>query len=206
MIGEKIKQIRELNKAKQSDLANFLHVTQSAVSMWEAESREPSLEIIKKIALLYNVSVDYLLGKNNENLNIKKSRIPVLGTIPAGIPVEMVEDLGEYEDIDPNLLIGDQEYFALKIKGDSMSPKFMNEDILIVRKQDDCESGSECIVTVNGFDATFKKIIKKETGIILQPLNSAYEPQIFSYKECEELPVKILGEVIEIRRTLKKSK
>lgn len=89
----------------------------------------------------------------------------------------------------------------MKIQGDSMYPKYMEGDTIILRKADDCESGDECVVYVNGYDATFKKVIKKADHIILQPLNGAYEPMMYYYND-EENPVKIVGVVVELRRKL----
>ena len=83
-----------------------------------------------------------------------------------------------------------------------MSPNYLDNDIIIVKKQEDCESGQDCVVAVNGYDATFKRVIKKENFIILQPLNTSYEPITYTNKEIEELPVRILGVAVEIRRSL----
>lgn len=195
MFGDKLKQIRKQNKIGQVELAKKLNVANGTISMWENNLRTPDLETIKKIAKVFNIALSDLVD------DYKLNRIPVLGTIPAGIPIEMIEDVIDYEEIPTNWLIGGKEYFALKVKGDSMSPDYLDGDVVIVKKQDSCENGDECIVAVNGFDATFKKVIKKESSIILQPLNSNYEPMIYSNDDIEKLPVRILGVVVELRRT-----
>lgn len=128
-------------------------------------------------------------------------RIPVLGSVPAGIPLEAIEDIVDWEDIPREWTKGGKEFFGLKIQGDSMYPKYMEGDTIILRKADDCESGDECVVYVNGYDATFKKVIKKTDHIILQPLNSAYEPMMIDYND-EINPIKIVGVVVELRRKL----
>lgn len=102
----------------------------------------------------------------NQNKSI---RIPVLGSIPAGIPIELIEDILDYEDISEEMLKGGKEYFALKVKGSSMWPKYLDGDTIIVLKQDDCESGQDAIVMVNGNDGTFKRVIKK-IMVLLQNL------------------------------------
>lgn len=196
MLGENIKKNRKKNKIGQVELAQKLNVSNGVISLWENNLRTPDIETIKKIALALNVSVDELIDDEKPN------RIPVLGSIPAGVPIEMVEDIVDYEDISPEMLVGDKKYFALKVKGDSMSPKFLDGDVVIVKKQADCDSGEFCIVAVNGDDATFKKVLKKENGIILQPLNSNYEPLIFDQEQIEKLPVRVLGKVVEIRRSV----
>lgn len=81
-----------------------------------------------------------------------------------------------------------------------MFPEYLDGDTLILLKQDNCESGDDCVVMVNGNDGTFKRVFKNENGIILQPLNNQYSPMSYTNKEIEELPVRILGIVEEIRR------
>lgn len=119
-----------------------------------------------------------------------------------GIPIEAVEDIIDYEEIPKDWLTGDKEYFGLKIKGDSMYPFYNDGDTVIFQKANDCESGYHCAVMVNGNDVTFKKVIKNEAGIILQPLNDDYEPTFYSNKQIKELPVNIIGVAKEIRRKL----
>lgn len=79
----------------------------------------------------------------------------------------------------------------------------MEGDVVIVRRQDDVESGDIAIVLVNGNEATVKRVKKQEDGITLIATNtSVYEPHYYSNKEIEELPVRILGKVIELRGKL----
>lgn len=196
MFGEKLKKFRKANKLGQVELAKIMNVANGTISMWESNQRTPDIDTIKSLAKLFHVSINELIDDENP------ARIPVLGKIPAGIPIEMIEDVLDYEDINPDMLRGGKEYFALKVKGESMAPKFLEGDILIVRKQDDCENGDFAIIAVNGYDATFKKVIKKENCIILQPLNPNYEPVIYDNEQISTLPVRILGVVVEIRRTI----
>ena len=134
-------------------------------------------------------------------LNVHKhNHLPVLGRIPAGIPIEMIEDVIDYEDISEDMLKGGKEYFALKIKGDSMNPDYLENDIIIVLKQSDCESGQDCVVAVNGDDATFKRVFKTDQGITLQPLNNRYMPVFYSNEDIINKPIKILGVVKQVRR------
>lgn len=129
-------------------------------------------------------------------------RIPVLGIIPAGVPIEAIEDILDYEEISPEMLKGGKEYFALKIKGDSMSPKYLDGDVVIFLKQDCADDSDDCCVYVNGYDATFKRIRLNQTGIVLQPINTNYEPMFFTNEQIEALPVRIIGKAVEIRRKI----
>lgn len=201
----KLKELRKYNKFTQCEIAKKLKISQQTYSNYESESTEAPHEILKQLAQIFDVSVDYLLGNDNNKNSTptpKPNRIPVLGKIPAGIPINMIEDILDYEEIDAEKLTGGKEYFALKVQGDSMYPKFQDGDVLIVKKQDDCENGTFAVVAVNGDDATFKKVIKKADSIILQPLNDKYEPIIYNNEQIQKLPVRILGVVVEIRRTI----
>lgn len=213
MFGEKLKDLRKKMQLTQMQLADTLHVAYGTIAMWETNKRQPDFEMVAKIANYFNVSIDYLLGnnqsfevKNIETVNIdsKYVKIPVYGTIPAGIPIEMIEDsfIEDFEYIPTEWLHGNQKYFCLKVKGESMMPKFEDGDVLVLKQQEDCQSGDFCAVSINHTECTFKKVIKKESGITLQPLNPIFEPIYFSNRDIVELPIVILGVVKEIRRSI----
>lgn len=124
--------------------------------------------------------------------------IPVLGVVRAGLPVEAVENIIDYEEISEEMA-RQGDFFALQIKGDSMEPKISDGDVVIVRKQPDVESGEIAIVLVNGDEATIKKVQKFTGGINLVPSNPAYDVKTFDNQKIESLPVKIIGKVVELR-------
>ena len=174
----------------------MLYKSESTVRMWELGKSEPDLEMLKKIANFFNVSVDYLL---NDGLITKRGvKIPVFGNVAAGIPIDAITDIEDYEEITEELAASG-EYVALKIKGDSMEPKMSQGDVVIVRVQPTIESGEIAIVIINGDNATCKKVKKTEEGVMLISLNSAYEPMFYSNKQIEELPIRIFGKVVELR-------
>ncbi len=191
--------IRELRKQKglsQSELAALCCVHQTAVSQWEKGRTSPDNESLKLLASALGVSVGTLIGGEDIGGTVL---VPVLGFVRAGIPMEAVEDILDYEEISADMAARG-EYFGLKIKGDSMFPLFQAGDTVIVRRQPDAESGEIAVVLVNGNDATVKKLIKKDTSLLLVSENSAYEPMIFSKEEIEALPVTVIGKVVELRR------
>lgn len=170
-----------------------------------------SIDNITKICNGLNITPDYVSDnfsssnfdsqEESPTRHAKGIRIPVLGRVAAGIPIEAITDIDEWEEI-PESMAKNGEYFALKIKGESMSPKLQPGDVVIVKKQNDVDSGDTAIVLVNGNDATVKQIKKTETGIMLVGLNvEVYQPHFYSNKEIEELPVQIIGKVIESRHT-----
>lgn len=206
MNGKRLKMLREEKGLTQKDLAEKLSLTPKAISFYELGSREPSGDALIHMAHILGTTTDYLLGNSTTKEADQKVgrgvRIPVLGRVVAGIPIEAVQEILDYEEITPELA-ATGEFFALKIRGHSMEPRMMEGDVVIVRRQDDVESGDIAIVLVNGNEATVKRVKKQEDGITLIATNtSVYEPHYYSNKEIEELPVRILGKVIELRGKL----
>jgi len=151
------------------------------------------------LAALFGVSTDYLLGNDSsEQKKPKGIRIPVLGEVAAGIPIEAVENIVDYEEID-EALAATGEFFGLQVKGDSMMPRICAGDVVIVRKQEDADTGDTAVVLVNGDSATVKRIKKEPGGLWLIPNNPAYETKVYTPAEVERLPVRIIGKVVELR-------
>lgn len=193
----RLKEARKNARLSQQKVADYIGVSQNTYSYWENGKYNIDNDALKKLSELFNVSVDFLLGK--EIAIPTKASIPVLGTVQAGIPLEAIEDIIDYEEISPSLLEHGEEYFALQVKGDSMLPRMREGDVVIVRKQADVAHDDIAIVLVNGSEATIKRIVKSEAGIMLVANNPAYEPRFYSNKEIAELPVIILGKVVELR-------
>ena len=125
--------------------------------------------------------------------------------MPAGIPLEAVEDILDWEEIPSSICSGGKEYFALEVKGDSMWPDYLEGDVVIVRKSPTCESGDICVVYVNGYDATLKQVrIGADGSLTTVPKNQSYPPRTYSQEEVIDLPVSIAGVVVELRRKIQK--
>lgn len=195
----RIKELRLSKAIKQVDFAKMLGVSQATVSGWESEKYQPDRDALIKMASYFDVSVDYLIGNSPVKKEKKKGvQIPVLGEVRAGYPIEAVENIIDYEEIDEEMARRG-EFFALRIKGDSMEPRFAEGDVVIVRKQETAESGDIVVALVNGDSATIKKLKRHQDGITLVPTNLAYEPMYYSNEEIMELPIHILGKVVELR-------
>lgn len=201
MFNERLKSLRIQRKMTQSELAKKLFISQPAYSKYEVGSASPNPETLSKIADALDVSVDYLVGNDPQPKHNGYIRIPVLGRVAAGIPIDAIEETIDWEDISADAS-GDGEYFGLQIKGQSMEPKISDGDVVIVRRQPDVDSGDIAVVLVNGDDATVKRVKKGPQGVTLIPSNPAYEPMFYSNDEIESLPVQILGRVVELRAKL----
>lgn len=193
--------LRQARKAKgltQAEVARTIGLTQNGYSYWENGKAKIDKDQLLKLAELFEVSTDYLLG-NTSKPNTKGVWIPVLGDVAAGIPIEAVEDIVDYEEID-SALAATGAFFGLRIKGSSMEPRIREGDVVIVRKQDDADTGDTVVVLVNGDSATVKRLKKEADGSMwLLPNNPAYDPQHFTPTEILEKPVHIIGKVVELR-------
>ena len=194
MFSDILKQLRKRKHMSQIELSTTLGVSRSAISMYESGERMPDYEMMKKISEIFSVSMDYLYGQQNTN----PTRIPVYGSVAAGIPLEAIQDIEDYEEITEDMSRSGK-YAALKIKGNSMLPRFTEGDVVIVRLQDDVDNGDIAIVMVNGDEATCKKIKKTPEGVMLISTNPDYEPMFYSNQEIADLPVRIWGKVVELR-------
>ncbi len=184
---------------KQRDLYEHFDYSAGAISNWLRGNKFPPINTVVQIADFLDITVDQLLYKREEsNEESRKNIIPVLGKVRAGVPTEAVQDIIDYEEI-PDSLARRGEYFGLQIQGDSMSPRFCEGDVVIIRKQPDLDSGDIGIVLVNDSDATIKKVVKFNGGINLVPFNPNYEIRTYTNQQITELPVLILGKVVELR-------
>lgn len=191
-----IKALRAARGMTQAQLASLCGVHQTAVSQWEKGRTDPDKNSIITLSEIFNVSADTIMGL--ELRNEKKNLIPVLGYVRAGIPIEAVQEILDYEEISESMAASG-EHFALRVTGDSMEPRICDGDVVIVRRQSDVDSGDIAVVLVNSMDATIKKIIKKGTSISLVPFNPNYDVTIFTAQEIASLPVTIVGKVVELR-------
>ncbi len=199
-----LKSLRTAMGITQNDLASQLKISRSTIGMYESGAREPDFETLELIADYFNVDIDYLLGRTSKTTYIpapsprKGVTVKVLGRVAAGIPIEAIEDIIDIEEISEEMAASG-EFFGLQIHGDSMEPKFSEGDIVIVRQQNDAESGDVVIAMINGDDATCKRLRKYRDGIELVSNNPSYEPMFFSNDDIISKPVKIIGKVVELR-------
>ena len=170
----------------------------------------------KKISLLsdaLNVNPVWLMGYDipmEKDIKLNKFGTPVillnvLGTVKAGYNGVIQEEVIDTIEVSKEFIKSNEEYLALKIKGDSMFPVLFEDDVVLVQKQEDFDNGDIVVALINGDEATVKKAKKSNDSILLQPLNNNYEPLIFSKEDIEKIPIKIIGIVKRILdRDLKK--
>ena len=204
MFSETFKTKRKEHGYSQREIAPLLHVSQQTIASWENGTRMPSHDVMENVANFFSVSVDYLLGRKMQpDRKSNRTRIPVYGSIAAGIPIEAItdydpENADDWEEISEELA-RNGAHIALRIRGSSMEPRMKTGDVVIIRIQPDVENGDIAAVRVNGSEVTCKKISKSAEGLMLIPLNPDYETTFYTPAQIESLPVCIIGKVVELR-------
>ena len=187
---EKIKMLRKQKKISQEKLAKLTgYSDRSSITKIEQGKVDLPETKIKIFADALGTTPAYLMGWIEEDASKETNalRIPVLGNVAAGIPISAVEDILDYEEV-PISWQNQGEFFALRIKGDSMEPRM-----------ESANSGDTVIALVNGDDATCKRLEKTDNGIMLVSTNTKYPPMFYSKEDIVNKPVVILGKVVEFR-------
>lgn len=208
MFAKNIKYLREMNRMQQGDLARRLNYKSSAaISQWEAGVSRPRAKQLQQLSRMFNVSVDDLLYTDLEHKEpgdlpaVDSVRVNVYSSVHAGVPSLMLDNAEDWEDIPKAWTTGGRKYFAVKVKGDCMAPKYLEGDTVIVRADSDCESGSDVIAAIDGDEGILRQLEKIGTTIVLRPLNPSYQSYVYTGDDSEE-PVSILGVVVELRRKI----
>ena len=197
-----IKYVREKRGLSQSKLAEMIDVNQTTIARWEDENRIPTIDKAIQVSSILNIPLDILVGKNLQidnvepvNIDSNIIKIPVFGTIKAGIPIESQSDIIDYVEIPKIWTRGGKKFYGLKISGDSMFPKYNEDDIVIFEQNDDTTlyHGKDVAIMINGTESTFKKLLVNGQGIVLQPYNTGYDIMMFSKEDVEQLPIKVVG-------------
>ena len=191
-----------INKKSRVDVCKDLDIPYSTFTDWCNANIYPRIDKIEMLANYFDIKKSDLVERKDkiDELGNPVTAIPLLGTVKAGYDYLAQENWIGTIDVETSLVGSGEEYFALKVKGDSMSPIFIEGDIVIIKKQNDCENNEFAVVIVNGDEGTLKKVKKIDNGIILQPLNPAYGPIIYTNEEIDALPIKIIGVVKQLKR------
>lgn len=209
----RLKKAMEINGIKQVELVEKTKLDKTLINKYlsgVSNARQNKLTIladalnVNEVWLMgYDVSMDRKL--KTDELGNPIIEIPLLGSVKAGYNHLAQEAWLGTIKVDTSIVGNNkEEYFALNVKGDSMSPFFMEGDIVIIHKQNDCENNDFAVVIINGDEGTLKMVKKTNFGIILQPLNTSYEPIAYTNEEIESIPVQIAGVVVKSERIFKR--
>ena len=201
-IGKRLEKARITSRKSLEEVALNIGVAKSTIQRYEkGKITNLKLPVIESISRALGVNPSWVVGKSDSMFlsdNPSIISVKVLGRVSAGIPIEAIEDVVDIEEVSSAMSKG-CNLFGLRIHGDSMSPRIMDGDTVIVRQQDDAESDEIVIALINGHDGVCKKLKKLDTGLMLISLNPSYEPMVFTKSEIDQIPVRIIGKVVELR-------
>ncbi|MBO4584846.1 MAG: LexA family transcriptional regulator [Clostridia bacterium] len=222
----RICELRKQNKLTQKALAEKLQVDQSAVSYWECGRAFPDTQKQIMLADLFGVSIDYVLGRDVPK-GIPPGSLPPAGeqlvfvqppVAPPPAPaapsrtIKVYSSLNAYQfssgsgEVVQTLDIPEDwqgEYYGILMRGDSMAPRYLDGDVIIIRRQTVCENGQDAYVFIGQQEGTLKKVfLDFNRSVTLKPINQAYRTLYFSEREIAALPLVIAGVAVELRRKI----
>lgn len=207
VLMERLRKLRSKKDYTQEEVSRLLGINRARYTQYELGSRKPDFETLRKLAELYNTSIDYLLGSTdieapchgNESRDIYMVddndlfKAPVVGTIRCGKPILAEENIEGYMFVDSSIIrVNPQEkLFYLRVTGDSMAPKFQPGDLVLVRQQTIVDDGDIAVALVKGEAATLKKVYLSNEYVWLHALNPSFEPMKYPIEE-----VRIIGKAL----------
>lgn len=210
--NERLKELRTNRSMTQEQLANIINLSTGTIASLENGRRQPSYDVLLRLASFFDVSIDYLVGKSDipylqergGNARLIRTdpldgqrimRVPILGTIRGGEPIYTDENILGYIDYPVPNSTQDKDYIALEVTGDSMTPTIPEGSVVIVKLQPTCENNDICAVRINEDEATIKRVKIYPDGLFLIPSNPAYTPKFYTKKDIDNLPISIIGVV-----------
>lgn len=196
--AENLKELLRLRGITAYRLSRDTGISEGLISDWKRGRGMPSSGSLTLLARYFGVSADSLLGTGTGSPGPKG--IPVLGVIRAGEPVVCAENIEGYEFANVR---EQEEYFYLRVTGDSMSGAGIGEGALVlIHKQRQAENGQIVACLLEGETATLKRFRVQGEVAVLLPENSAYEPIIVPLADFESGRAVILGVAVSVTTKL----
>lgn len=201
VFARNLKRQTDLAGENQLEIAEFLGISKTAVNSYFLGNKMPRMDRIKKLAEHFGCNVSDLIDDKTVEDQITAVAIPVLGTVPAGVPIEAIQDILGYEEI-PKIMADTGEFFCLRVEGNSMYPLLYSGETIVIRKQETADNGDIVVALVDNEETTVKRLKKMSDGIILEAENPEYNSLYFNEKQIRNEKVKIIGKAVESRKKL----
>lgn len=199
LFGKRLLESMKNNNDTTYSLAEFLHLSPSAISRYTSGDMAPKIPTVEAIANKYGVRPTWLMGiegetKYPEDKDVSPRKIPIIGVIAAGMPILAQENIEGFEHVPENLSVD----FCLRVKGDSMiNARILDGDLVYIRQQPEVESGEIAAVLIDGEEATLKRVYKINGTVVLRAENPNYPDKIYAKKDMRE--ISILGKAIQFK-------
>lgn len=204
-MGVLIHTMRKSRNLTQTQLAQYVGVSQSAIGMWESGQRKPTYENLEALTDVFNVPMSALLEDDPDYIrmphnltkmsNIEPHSIPLIGSVAGGEPILAEESYEVYVDAPQ-----DADY-ALRLEGNSMSPLYEDGDVIYIRQTDDVDDGTIAVVLLDD-SATLKRVYHIPNGVQLLSENPRYKPMIRTFDTTDV--IRILGVPVGYTRMFKR--
>ncbi|KAF1081981.1 MAG: SOS-response repressor and protease LexA [Candidatus Rifleibacterium amylolyticum] len=198
-----MKILKELLKKKgftQQALAELIEVPQSTLASWISGKGTPKHDNLVKLSQGLGVSPEELLGRERPaNFDDMTGwvKLRVISKVPADVPIEAVEEYSGEIVVPPEH--ARPGCFALEVHGNSMVPRIMDGDVVVVTPCPDPYNGQIVVTRINSDgDVTLKKFQRDNGAILLVPENPEYQTRLLT----PDSNIKILGSVIALHRRL----
>lgn len=202
----RLRQCREDSRETLEQIGQLTDVNKSTVMRWErGDTSKINLPTLYALARHFHVNPLWLQGLSDDPTEREDATptadvvpVPIIGAVRAGCGGVVFEDPSGTEPVDAATLRGGEEYFWLRVTGDSMTPDINDRDLVLVRRQESVDSGRYAVVMVDGEEGLVKRVVYSENWVELQSVNPYYPPRRF---EGENIgAVTIVGLVVESKR------
>lgn len=194
--GRLLKQLRIERGLSQEKLAELLGTSKQVISRYESGQRTPKITVVQVFADKLGVPIAALTGADQDAdysrypdlipiSQMKMRRVPVVGEIAAGVPITADQQYDEYIDI-PDTADARKYDLSLRVKGDSMKPRYLDGDLVFIRRQPDVRDGQIAAVVV-GDEATLKRVYHVTNGVQLISENPEYGPMLYTEDDVNDI-------------------
>ncbi|WP_417176489.1 LexA family protein [Anaerotignum sp.] len=206
IFSKNLKYYMDKNNKTQTDIIEDLGINKSTISTWCNGTKMPSMDTIQKLADYFGIKKSNLVEDRMEfplgampYIPESTTPIPLIGSVNCGTPLFAEDNIEAFISTPEADIQTGEVYFWLRAKGNSMINAGIHDgDLLLIRQQNDVDSGDIAVVAVNGDDATLKRVKKQKDAIILQPENPTCETMIFVGKDREKISIR--GRLMQLRK------
>ncbi|MCM1286645.1 MAG: XRE family transcriptional regulator [Bacteroides sp.] len=199
----RIKLLRSEKNISMSQASKELRIPYTTYVNYEKGEREPNSEMLVKLANYFQVSVDYLIGRtdlrnsntklNSPTISTDNVEFAVIGDVAAGFDRVAIEDWTGDKILIPSSYLKSRskdDFFVLRIKGNSMYPEYRDGDKVLIQKQNAVDYSGQIAVAIYDDElGTIKKIEYKKDTVHLVPINPQYEPVVIKGSDIEKMHI-----------------
>lgn len=208
--AQRLRLCREQREETLEQVARVLGVNKTTVMRWESGSTpNVSRATLNLLAQHYGVTVEWLRGDETvrhqsewlspSGVATKAAvSLPILGTVRAGFGGGVFEEVIGHETTSADRVQTGEEYCWFRVSGDSMTPLINEGDLVLIRRQEQVDSGDYAVAVIDNEEGTVKRILLTPDGLELHSVNPYYPPRRFVGEDAAR--VRILGRVMESKR------